>query len=55
MKAFAVALALLLPTPALAQEHAAHGAAPAADLPAICLKETASMAHDSASMQMPGD
>ena len=57
MKAlFLAALALALATPAFAQDHSGHGAAaaPAADLPAICLKD-AGAAHDLASMQMPGD
>lgn len=39
MHKFTLAAALLLAfaVPAMAQDHGAHGAAPAADLPAICL------------------
>jgi uncharacterized protein (DUF305 family) len=56
MKRFAIALSsLLLAFPALAQDHAAHGTAPTADLPPICLKEAAGANHELPSMQMPGD
>jgi uncharacterized protein (DUF305 family) len=56
MKRLVVALATLsLAAPAIAQDHAAHGAAPAADLPLICLKEAAGMTHEMPSMQVPGD
>jgi uncharacterized protein (DUF305 family) len=56
MKRFAIALSsLLLAFPALAQDHAAHGTAPVADLPPICLKEAAGVDHEMPSMQMPGD
>ena len=51
----AAALLLALAAPAVAQQdHDAHGAAPAIDLPAICLKD-AGTPHEMASMQMPGD
>lgn len=56
MKRFAIALAtMFLAVPASAQDHAAHAAAPTADLPPICLKEAASMNQEMPSMQMPGD
>jgi uncharacterized protein (DUF305 family) len=56
MKTIALSFALVaLALPALAQDHSAHGAAaPAADLPAICLKD-AGTPHEMPSMQMPGD
>lgn len=56
MKTIALSFALIaFAAPALAQDHSAHGgAAPAVDLPAICLKD-AGTPHEMASMQMPGD
>ena len=58
MKTLTLSLMLAaLAFPALAQDHAAHGAAaaaPAVDLPDICLADAAS-AHMMPSMQMPGD
>jgi len=58
MKTTMLSLALIaLAAPAFAQDHSAHGAgaAPAIDLPAICLKEAAGMTQGMPSMQMPGD
>ena len=56
MKTIALSFALVaLALPAFAEDHSAHGgAAPAVDLPAICLKDAGSP-HDMASMQVPGD
>ena len=56
MKTIALSFALVvLAAPAFAQDHSAHGgAAPAVDLPAICLKD-AGTPHEMASMQTPGD
>lgn len=56
MKTIALSFALIaFAAPAFAQDHSAHGdAAPAVDLPAICLKD-AGTPHEMASMQMPGD
>jgi uncharacterized protein (DUF305 family) len=56
MKTTALSFALVaLALPAFAQDHSAHGAAaPAVDLPAICLKD-AGTPHEMASMQVPGD
>ncbi len=58
MKTIALSLALAaLTLPAFAQDHAGHGmaaAAPAVDLPAICLEDAGAM-HPLPSMQMPGD
>ena len=56
MKTIALSFALVaFAAPAIAQDHAAHGAGTTAiDLPAICLTEAAAT-HAMPSMQMPGD
>ena len=56
MKTIALSFALIaFAAPVFAQDHSAHGgAAPAVDLPAICLKD-AGTPHEMASMQVPGD
>ncbi len=58
MKTITLSLAFaVLALPALAQDHSGHGAtdaAPAVDLPAICLADAGTM-HEMPSMQMPGD
>ena len=57
MKTLTLSLALVaLALPAVAQDHSGHGAAaaPAVDLPAICLADAGTV-HEMASMQMPGD
>lgn len=58
MKTITLSLAFaVLTLPALAQDHSGHGAhaaAPAVDLPAICLADAGEV-HEMPSMQMPGD
>jgi uncharacterized protein (DUF305 family) len=58
MKTLAVSLAALavMAQPALAQEHSGHAAAaPATDLPAVCLADGPAPAHEGPSMRMEGD
>ena len=58
MKTITLSLAFAaLALPAFAQDHSGHGAtdaAPAVDLPAICLADAGTV-HEMPSMQMPGD
>ncbi len=53
LKPLTIVIGLLLAAPALAQDHSGHGAAPAVDLPEICL-ENAGSAMPMASHAMGG-